>query len=122
MALSASNLAGSLGSSTGTDTRSIEALRSAAARDPKNSIRETAKQFESLFMQEVMKSMRASTMATGMLDNPGTQMGTEMLDTQFAGKLTGLPGGLSDAIARQLQRQMGVSDKADAAKTLQPLP
>ncbi|MEL4178619.1 flagellar assembly peptidoglycan hydrolase FlgJ [Roseateles sp. PN1] len=122
MALSASNLAGSLGSSTGTDTRSIEALRSAAARDPKNSIRETAKQFESLFMQEVMKSMRASTMATGMLDNPGTQMGTEMLDTQFAGKLTGLPGGLSDAIARQLQRQMGVSDKAEAAKTLQPLP
>ena len=118
--------AGSLNNSsithTGPDSRSIENLRSAAARDPKASIRETAKQFESLFMQEVMKSMRASTLSSGMLDNPTTQMGTEMLDTQFAGKMTGLPGGLSDAIQRQLKRQMGVADKAEAVKTLQPLP
>lgn len=119
-----SSLKNNLSSSAnvGTDNRSIESLRAAAARDPKASIRETAKQFESLFMQEVMKSMRASTMASGMLDNPGSQLGTEMLDTQFAGKMTGLPGGLSDAIQRQLQRQMGISDKADAAKSLQPLP
>lgn len=104
------------------DTRSIDALRAAAARDPKSSIRETARQFESLFMQEVMKSMRASTLASGMLENSATQLGTEMLDTQFAGKLTGLPGGLSDAIARQLQRQMGVEDKTQPARNLQPLP
>ena len=123
---SASFGAGSFGNSsvtnTGTDNRSIESLRAAAARDPKSSIRETAKQFESLFMQEVMKSMRASTLSSGMLDNPTTQMGTEMLDTQFAGKMTGLPGGLSDAIQRQLQRQMGMPDKAVEAKSLQALP
>lgn len=119
-----SSLRNTLSAPTGTDTRSIEALRAAAARDPKSSIKETARQFESLFMQEVMKSMRASTLSSGMLENSATQLGTEMLDTQFAGKMTGLPGGLSEAIARQLQRQMGVSDKssADAAKTLQPLP
>jgi flagellar protein FlgJ len=107
------------------DNRSIESLRAAAARDPKSSVREAARQFESLFMQEVMKSMRASTLSSGMLENSATQLGTEMLDTQFAGKMTGLPGGLSDAIARQLQRQMGIPDKTDraeAAKTLQPLP
>ncbi|MDC6168746.1 flagellar assembly peptidoglycan hydrolase FlgJ [Paucibacter sp. XJ19-41] len=102
------------------DNRSIESLRAAAARDPKASIRETAKQFESLFMQEVMKSMRASTLSSGMLENSATQLGTEMLDTQFAGKMTGLPGGLTDAITRQLQRQMGVA--AEPAKPLQPLP
>ncbi len=110
---------------SGNDQRSIESLRAAAARDPKSSIRETAKQFESLFMQEVMKSMRAATMSSGMLDNSATQMGTEMLDTQFAGKMTGLPGGLSSAIERHLQRQMGLSGK-DAEKasetSLQPLP
>lgn len=121
--LNTSSSAGSI-----SDNRSIEALRAAAARDPKSSIRETAKQFEALFMQEVMKSMRASTLSSGMLDNSGTQLGTEMLDTQFAGKMTGLPGGLADAIARQLQRQMGNADPSDktnlaeAAKTLQPLP
>ncbi len=101
-----------------TDTRSIDALKASAARDPKGSIKETAKQFESLFMQEVMKSMRASTLSSGMLENSGSQMGTEMLDTQYAGKMTGLPGGLSDAITRQLQRQMGVTpDSATTAAT-----
>ena len=45
-------------------------------------------------MQQLMKSMREATMRSGMLDNSGTQLGTEMLDTQFATKMTGLPGGL----------------------------
>ncbi|MFT7723431.1 MAG: flagellar assembly peptidoglycan hydrolase FlgJ [Roseateles sp.] len=88
----------------------LNGLKAAAARDPKASIRETARQFEALFMQEVMKSMRASTLSSGMLDNSATQLGTEMLDTQFAGKMSGLPGGLSEAIQKQLARQMGAQD------------
>ncbi|MFG6448141.1 flagellar assembly peptidoglycan hydrolase FlgJ [Roseateles sp. BYS180W] len=96
------------------DTRSIEALKAAAARDPKAAIKETARQFEALFMQEVMKSMRQATLSSGMLDNSATQLGTEMLDTQFAGKLTGIPGGLSQAIERHLQRQMGLSETTPA--------
>ena len=86
---------------------SIQALRSAAARDPKAAIRETAKQFEALFMQQLMKSMREATMSSGMLDNSGTKLGTEMLDSQYAAKMSGLPGGLAAAIARQLERQLG---------------
>src|SRR5580765_8562770 len=90
-----------------TKSLSIAELRSAAARDPKAAIRETAKQFEALFMQQLMKSMREATMSSGMLDNSGTQLGTEMLDTQYANKMSGLPGGLAAAIARQLERQLG---------------
>ncbi len=97
------------------DNRSIDALRSSAARDPKGAIKQAAKQFEALFMQELMKSMRAATLSSGMLDNAGTQMGTEMLDTQFAQQMTGLPGGLSEAIAKQLERQMGGTHAASAA-------
>lgn len=92
--------------SLGTDPQSIAALRASAGRDPKAAIKEAAKQFEALFMQQLMKSMREATMSSGMLENSGTQMGTEMLDTQFASKMTGLPGGLGEAIARQLERQM----------------
>jgi flagellar protein FlgJ len=88
----------------------LDSLKAAASRDPKGAVRESAKQFEALFMQEVMKSMRASTLSSGMLDNNATQLGTEMLDSQFAGKMSGLPGGLSDAIQKQLQRQMGIQD------------
>jgi len=91
----------------GVDTRPLDALRASAAQDPKAAIREAAKQFEALFMQQLMKSMRDASMSSGMLDNEGTSMGTDMLDTQLATKMTGLPGGLADLIAKQLQRQMG---------------
>ena len=94
------------------DVRSLERLKSSSSASPKSAIRETAKQLESLFMQELMKSMRASTMSTGMLDNQATEMGTSMLDTQFAGQMTGRPGGLSDLIVRQLERQMGIKNGA----------
>ncbi len=90
------------------DTRSLDALKARAAGDPKGALREAARQFESLFMNELMKSMRASTMSSGMLDSAGGQISTEMLDTQFATQLSGRPGGLSDAIMKQLERQMGL--------------
>ena len=98
-----------------TNTLSIADLRSAAARDPKAAIRETAKQFEALFMQQIMKSMREATVSSGMLENEGTKLGNEMLDSQYAAKMTGLPGGLTDAIARQLERQMGTGAAAALA-------
>jgi flagellar protein FlgJ len=108
----------------GTDLTSANALRglqATAARDPKAAIAETAKQFESIFMQQLLKSMRESTMSSGMLDNSGTQMGTELLDTQLAQKLTGLPGGLGGVIAKQLERQLGAQKVETTAKT-QPEP
>jgi flagellar protein FlgJ len=91
----------------GFDANALRGLQARAGSDPRAAIAETAKQFESLFMQELMKSMRSATLASGMLDNGGTQMGTELLDGQFAQKLTGLPGGLGAMIARQLERQVG---------------
>jgi len=94
---------------------SVDALRASAARDPKAAIKEAAKQFEGLFMQQLMKSMRDASMASGMLENGGTQLGTEMLDKEFSTKMTGLPGGLADAIARQLERQMGAVAPAAVA-------
>ena len=105
----ASALPGAATASAGDATAalSIQALRTAAARDPKAAIRETAKQFEALFVQQLMRSMREATVSSGMLDNEGTKLGNEMLDAQYAAKMSGLPGGLADAIARQLERQLG---------------
>jgi len=89
------------------DLRSLDRLKGPAGQAGSGQVREVAKQLESLFMQELMKSMRATTMATGMLDNGGTELGTSMLDTQLSQQMTGLPGGISDMIVRQLERQMG---------------
>lgn len=95
-----------------TDTRSLDSLRARSAHDPKGSVREAAKQFESLFMGELMKSMRATTLKADSEDGSSSGAGgmaTDMLDQQFASKMSGLPGGLSDAIMKQLERQMGMT-------------
>ncbi len=89
------------------DMRSLDSLKYTSGKNPQAAVKETAKQLEGLFMQELVKSMRATTMNTGMLDNQATEMGTNMMDTQLANQMTGLPGGLSDMIAKQLQRQIG---------------
>lgn len=110
----------------GGDVRALAGLRNTASTDPKAAVRETAKQFESIFMQQLMKSMRDASVSSGMLDNAGTKMGTEMLDQQFATQMTGLRGGLSEMIAKQLERQLGeplanmAADAAKAAATTAP--
>jgi flagellar protein FlgJ len=95
------------------DLHSLDRLKASAGTNANGQIKEVAKQLEGLFMKELVKSMRSTTMNSGMLDNAATEMGTGMLDDQLASQLTGLPGGLSDVIARQMQRQLGGStDKA----------
>ena len=92
------------------DTRSLDSIRSRGISDPKGAAREAARQFEALFMNEMVKSMRAATPSSGLFeDNAGTQLSTEMLDREYASKLTGMKNGLSEAILRQLERQMGLS-------------
>lgn len=95
------------------DAKSLGALKMEAGKNSPEAIKETAKQFESLFMRELMKSMREATMKSGMLDSPGENLGTDLLDQQFAVQMSGQPGGLSDLIAQQLTRQMG-GNPADA--------
>ncbi len=97
------------------DARSLGALKAGADKATPETIRETAKQFESLFMRELIKSMREATMKSGMLDNPGSDLGTDLLDQQFSVAMSGQPGGLSDLISQQLARQMGVEMPGNGA-------
>ena len=92
----------------------LEGLRTKAQKDPKSAVHEAAKQFETMFTQQLLKSMRDSTMSSGMMENEGSKMGTEMLDAQWAQNIAGQRGGLSDVIARQLERQMGVTQGVTA--------
>ena len=88
------------------DLRSLDRLKNSGTTD-RAALKEAAKQLESLFMQELLKSMRSTTMDSGMLDNNATEMGTGMLDLQMSTQMSGLPGGLSEMILKQLERQTG---------------
>ncbi len=106
------------------DPSALNALRygaGTAGKDDKTALKEAAKQFESLFMRELIKSMREATQKSGLMDGEGSDLGTDLLDQQFAVQLSGLPGGLSDAIQRQFGRQMLGPDAA-APATGNPLP
>lgn len=92
------------------DVRSLNQLKFEAGQNSAQATRETAKQFESLFMREMIKSMREATMKSGLLDNEQGNLGTDLLDQQLSVQMSGQPGGLSEAIARQLSRQMGGAD------------
>ncbi len=89
------------------DPTALAGLKLRAGQDPKGAAREAAKLLESLFMQQMLKHMRAAWLDTG-LDNEGSKLGTEMLDSQLAQQLAGKPGGLADIVARQLERQLSV--------------
>ncbi len=104
------------------DARSLANLKMQAGSNSAAAIQETAKQFESLFMRELLKSMREATMKSGMLDNQGSDLGTDLLDQQFAVQMSGQKGGLSELIAQQLSRQMGVPDPKAATALPSPIP
>ena len=67
------------------DTQALGNLKLDAGRLTPQSIKETAKQFESLFMKELIKSMRDAnaSMKSGTMDNAGSDLGTDLLDQQF---------------------------------------
>jgi flagellar protein FlgJ len=102
------------------DAQSLGNLKMEAGKNTPAAIKETAKQFESLFMRELMKSMREATMKSGLLDSAGGDLGTDLLDQQFAVQMSGQPGGLSDMIALQLTRQMASVPKEGTAGAANP--
>ena len=101
------------------DGASLNNLKLKAGQDSKAALKEAAKQFESLFMREIIKSMREATTKSGLMDDSGAEnLATDMLDQQMAVQMTGLPGGLSEAIERQLSRQMDPSSNGLAGKAV----
>ena len=92
------------------DARSLHQLKTDAAQNSPGAAREAAKQFESLFMREMIKSMREATMKSGLLDSAQGDLGSDLLDQQLSVQMSGLPGGLSEAISRQLSQLMGGGD------------
>jgi flagellar protein FlgJ len=109
---------GSVGSGLAADARSLEDLKRAARDDPRQAAKKVATQFEALYMQMVLKSMREATPRSGLLDSQEQDMYRGMLDQQVAQQIASKGTGLSDVIARQLSRAMpgaAVSAAASAA-------
>ncbi|WP_427911951.1 flagellar assembly peptidoglycan hydrolase FlgJ [Ramlibacter sp. MMS24-I3-19] len=100
--------------STGLDARELDGLRNKAATDPRAASHAAAVQFESLFMQMVVKSMRDASPKSED-GGSGGETFTGMLDTQFGKQFAGRPGGLADVLEKQLTKHMQSASPASAA-------
>ncbi len=89
---------------TFTDLQGLAALRREAAGDTPEARRAVAQQFESLFLQMMLKQMRnANAIDGGLIDQDRMRFHQDMLDNQLAVSLSQGRGiGLADSILRQL--------------------
>lgn len=84
------------------DTQGLAELRRAAKENSPEAIKTVAKQFEAVFMNMMLKSMREATPQDGMFDNEQSRLYTSMLDQQLSQNMASRGIGLADVLARQL--------------------
>jgi flagellar protein FlgJ len=86
-----------------TDFSGLAALKSHARKDQHAALDQVARQFESLFVQMMLKSMRDASFGGGLLDSQQSQFYRDMYDEQIALHLSQDKGiGLAAEIKRQL--------------------
>lgn len=79
--------------------------------------KEVAKQFEALFVQAMLKTMREASQLSESTDSDQTRFYLEMFDKQIALDLTNRGNGIG--IAKQLERELSPQSQFDEAAQLQ---
>ncbi|THC40456.1 flagellar assembly peptidoglycan hydrolase FlgJ [Massilia sp. Mn16-1_5] len=92
-------------SSFALDTQGLGDLKRSAKTGSAEATRGAAQQFEALFINQMMKSMRDATPSDGLMDNQQTKMFTGMLDQQLSQNMAKRGMGLADVLVRQLSSQ-----------------
>jgi flagellar protein FlgJ len=87
------------------DSKGLGELKQAAKAGSPEALKTAATQFEAMFINMMMKSMRDATPQDGMLDSQQTKTFTSMLDQQMSQNLAKRGVGLADVLIRQLGAQ-----------------
>lgn len=86
------------------DFNGLAALRAQARDDQDSALDEVTAQFESLFLQMMLKSMRQASFGGGIMDSKQSEFYRDMYDQQLAVDLSGQQG---IGLAAMLKRQLG---------------
>ncbi len=102
-----------------TDFTGLAALRNQAKSQSPEALKAVAQQFEALFLDMMMKSMREANLGSGLFDSDESQFYQEMWDKQIAMQLAQSKGnnkgfGIAEMMLRQLQRS-GAAQPASGA-------
>jgi flagellar protein FlgJ len=104
------------------DANALGNLKQQAKSDPKQALSTAATQFEALFMQMLLKSMRDALPQDGPLASETTKTYTEMFDQQIAQQLSKKGIGLANMLVKQLSGAIPQKETAPTASTALPVP
>jgi len=96
------------------DVQGVNQLKLDAKQSSPEALRAAAQQFEAVFMNMLMKSMREATPQDGMFDSDQTRMYTSMLDQQLTQRMASRGVGLADVMVRQLSATLQAPGGAGA--------
>lgn len=113
-----------------TDLASLEKIKLQAQDDNQGALRAVAQQFESIFMNMVLKSMRNANEVfseEGFLSNEQSNLYRDMYDQQISLSMTSGPGlGMADMLVKQLggfvDRHQQMATVPGASDEKKPLP
>lgn len=100
------------------DTKGLDQLRSSSRQDSPEALKGTAQQFEALFLNMVMKSMRDATPHESPFSSEQEKMLTGMLDQQLSQTMAKRGVGLADTLVLQLSKTMSAKPAADTSKVV----
>jgi flagellar protein FlgJ len=100
-----------------TDFSGLAKLKNQARKDSPEALKEVARQFEAIFLNNVLKGMREAKLADGITDNDQSKFYNDMYDQQLAVHLSGKPGvGLADLIVKQMSHDRPDKNRSDNEK------
>ena len=96
-------------------------LRAQAKQDPKAALRHTAQQFEGLFLQNMMKTMREAVPKSDLIDSHTSDQFQSMFDKEVSVQMSKRNSvGLADMLVKTQSRHMDAVN--NASHTLNSLP
>ena len=102
-----------------TDFHGLSELRARAKSNSEEALREVAGQFEALFIQMMLKSMRDAGLGEGLMDSEHTQTYQAMFDKQISIDLSKRQG---LGLAEMMVRQLSPAETADEHNKSAPVP
>ena len=100
------------------DFSQFTALRADAAKNPNAALEEVAAQFESIFLQQMLKAMRDATVKSDLFDSSQMDTYQSMADQQLAVNLAENGGiGLARMMVEQMQSKGYVPEAAEASES-----
>lgn len=105
------------------DFEGLANLRAQAKQDPKAALRQTAQQFEGLFLQQMMKSMREAVPKSDLVNSSSMEQFQSMFDKEVSVQMSKRNSvGLADMLVKAQGRHMDAVNNASHALNTKSTP